>query len=176
MHQHKHFFFIYFFVFLNYIFFVRSSYFVFLTFTSLPSPHTEQLFEQDIGPLKRSLSVKTRRFSRISDLALVTKTKWCPLNVFWARNCYVTALCCCPCSREVSCFHTTQYKRIISFQKPIIVMSVYLCVCMCVCDVLYAFAMFLHLNCMLTLVCLFAVVVFSSISFAWKHKNYISLF
>ncbi|XP_035783980.1 phosphorylase b kinase gamma catalytic chain, skeletal muscle/heart isoform-like isoform X2 [Anopheles albimanus] len=28
------------------------------------------LFEQDIGPLKRSLSVKSRRFSRIADLAL----------------------------------------------------------------------------------------------------------
>lgn len=39
-----------------------------------------QLFEQDIGPLKRSLSVKTRRFSRISEIALVT-------NCFWANTC-----------------------------------------------------------------------------------------
>lgn len=39
-----------------------------------------QLFEQDIGPLKRSLSAKTRRFSRISEIALVTKC-------FWAITC-----------------------------------------------------------------------------------------
>lgn len=41
----------------------------------------EQLFEQDIGPLKRSLSAKSRRFSRISEIALVT-------NCFWAKTCY----------------------------------------------------------------------------------------
>ena len=41
----------------------------------------EQLFEQDIGPLKRSLSAKSRRFSRISEIALVT-------NCFWAQTCY----------------------------------------------------------------------------------------
>lgn len=34
-----------------------------------------QLFEQDIGPLKRSLSAKSRRLSRIADLALVTLKK-----------------------------------------------------------------------------------------------------
>lgn len=39
-----------------------------------------QLFEQDIGPLKRSLSAKTRRFSRISEIALVTKC-------FWGKTC-----------------------------------------------------------------------------------------
>lgn len=60
-----------------------------------------QLFEQDIGPLKRSLSVKTRRFSRISDLALVTK-----FFLYWAN------VCCCPCVRlldhvEVSFTHFT---------------------------------------------------------------------
>lgn len=41
----------------------------------------KQLFEKDIGPLKKSLSTKTRRFSRISEIALVT-------NCFWAQTCY----------------------------------------------------------------------------------------
>lgn len=55
----------------------------------------EQLFEQDIGPLKRSLSAKSRRFSRISDLALVT-------NCFWAKTCHkkrvnVSYNCYCVC-------------------------------------------------------------------------------
>lgn len=39
-----------------------------------------KLFEQDIGPLKRSLSAKSRRFSRISEIALVT-------NCFWPQTC-----------------------------------------------------------------------------------------
>jgi phosphorylase kinase gamma subunit len=39
-----------------------------------PFFHTMQLWDQDIGPLKRSLRKNSRRFSRISELALV-KTK-----------------------------------------------------------------------------------------------------
>ncbi|XP_035783979.1 phosphorylase b kinase gamma catalytic chain, liver/testis isoform-like isoform X1 [Anopheles albimanus] len=53
------------------------------------------LFEQDIGPLKRSLSVKSRRFSRIADLALATvyQTKQSePLNT---SNNHPTQLCSC---------------------------------------------------------------------------------
>lgn len=42
------------------------------TYVQLPHWDTLQLFEQDIGTLKRSLSNKTRRFSRISEIALVT--------------------------------------------------------------------------------------------------------
>lgn len=37
-----------------------------------PVARAMQLFEQDIGTLKRSLSNKSRRFSRISEIALVT--------------------------------------------------------------------------------------------------------
>lgn len=56
---------------------------------------TKQLFETDIGPLKRSLSAKSRRFSRISEIALVT-------NCFWAKTCYkkrvnVSYNCHCVC-------------------------------------------------------------------------------
>lgn len=40
-----------------------------------PKKPRSQLFEQDIGPLKRSLSAKSRRLSRIADLALVTLKK-----------------------------------------------------------------------------------------------------
>lgn len=74
---------------------------------------TVQLFEQDIGTLKRSLSNKTRRFSRISEIALVThcnKIK-CSLRRTWAvhlqtlRQWFIVALCgvCAPADR-LYCF------------------------------------------------------------------------
>lgn len=130
------------------LFCIRSSYFLFVSFFHIStSPKTHravQLFEQDIGPLKRSLSVKTRRFSRISDLALVTKTKWCPLNVLWATKCFTTAFCC-PCSREVSCFHTTHY----TIELPLIffVFKQYLFSSVCLCFVLFAYTFFVTCGC-----------------------------
>lgn len=66
-----------------------------ITKTNTQKIKREQLFEQDIGPLKRSLSAKSRRFSRISEIALVT-------NCFWAKTCYkkrvnVSYNCHCVC-------------------------------------------------------------------------------
>ncbi|CAO1423222.1 unnamed protein product [Diamesa serratosioi] len=47
------------------------------------------LFEQDIAPLKRSLSTRSRRFSRISDLALLRKQ-----SLFNARKKFQFAILC----------------------------------------------------------------------------------
>lgn len=43
--------------------------------------YIHQLFEQDIGTLKRSLSTKSRRFSRISEIALVRMK-----NFLWGHS------------------------------------------------------------------------------------------
>lgn len=79
-----------------------------------------KLFEQDIGTLKRSLSTKTRRFSRISEIALVThrdKTNCsvAPLpsvsttSLQSLRQRFILALCggfCVPADRpSYSCYY-----------------------------------------------------------------------
>ncbi|XP_031637403.1 phosphorylase b kinase gamma catalytic chain, skeletal muscle/heart isoform isoform X1 [Contarinia nasturtii] len=50
---------------------------------------TTTLFEQDIGPLKRSLSAKSRRFSRISEIALLRRQ-----SQFNARKKFQYAILC----------------------------------------------------------------------------------
>ncbi|XP_062534503.1 uncharacterized protein LOC134203633, partial [Armigeres subalbatus] len=52
------------------------------------------LFEQDIGPLKRSLSAKSRRLSRIADLALSTTEKLRKQSQFNARKKFQFAILC----------------------------------------------------------------------------------
>ncbi|XP_053671915.1 phosphorylase b kinase gamma catalytic chain, skeletal muscle/heart isoform isoform X1 [Anopheles nili] len=52
------------------------------------------LFEQDIGPLKRSLSVKSRRFSRIADLALNPTENLRKQSQFNARKKFQFAILC----------------------------------------------------------------------------------
>lgn len=104
-----------------------------------------QLFEQDIGPLKRSLSAKTRRFSRISEIALVT-------NCFCANTClkkrvnvsYNCQLFCCIvfCVCFVIIFF---YRKISSLFS---------------CPVLSAFVNGLRIY------CVYALLVYSSLSIA----------
>lgn len=105
----------------------------FVLFFSLFFP-TTQLFEQDIGPLKRSLSVKTRRFSRISDLALVTMG---PLKLKWPIT--STSCCCCPCFRGVSLYLSYTYTSVVYSRRACVCVlfiywrfSCFLCVCVCV--------------------------------------------
>lgn len=45
-----------------------------------------KLFEQNIDGLKRSLSTKSRRMSRITEIALVTIYSWIKHNVSYCLN------------------------------------------------------------------------------------------
>lgn len=73
------------------------------TYLQLPHRDTLQLFEQDIGTLKRSLSNKSRRFSRISEIALVThrhRKHWPALPPSLPPFLVVSLCGPCPCNNN----------------------------------------------------------------------------